>query len=267
MSAEFLECAVAEGVGTITLSRPSALNALNEQLLRELRKTLAMWLTDPAVDVVIITGKGTKAFAAGADIAELAAKRPIELASATGMQECLTEIRSYPKPTIAAVNGFAFGGGFELALSCDIRLASEQAKLGLPELSLGIIPGAGGTQLLTRLAGAGSAIYYVLTGLPMEAHRAHELGIVSEVVSADDLLPRAAELAQLIRAKGPLATQLAKFAIGAASGEVAAGLAVEKLAQAVAFASPDAREGMTAFLEKRPPHFTDEIPRKDGTVA
>lgn len=267
MSPSLLETSVADGVGTITLSRPEALNALNEQLLGELRSTLSGWLADPAVDVVVITGAGEKAFAAGADIGELLAKPAIELASATGMQECLTWIREFPKPTIAAVNGFAFGGGFELALSCDIRIASERAKLGLPELSLGIIPGAGGTQLLTTLAGAGPALYHVLTGLPMSAQQAREFGIVAEVTAPGELLARAAELAQLIRQRGPLAAQLAKLAIGAALPESRSGLLVEKLAQAVLFSTADAREGMTAFLDKRPPRFTDEIPRKDGTVA
>lgn len=267
MSFVYIERSIADGVGTITLNRPSALNALNEQMLGEVRETLSIWLTDDAVDVVVITGQGTKSFAAGADIGELAGKNPIEMASATGMQECLTAIRTYSKPTIAAVNGFAFGGGFELALSCDIRIASDSAKLGLPELSLGIIPGAGGTQLLTRLAGPGPALYHVLTGLPMTAPRALELGVIAEVLPGEDLLQRAVEIAGRIRSNGPLASQLAKVAIGAATSEAGTGFLVEKLAQAVAFSTPDAQEGMNAFLDKRSPQFNDQIPRKDGTVA
>lgn len=267
MSGEFVQAEIADGVGTLTLTRPAALNALNEQVLTGLRSTLTAWLHDSTVEIIVFTGSGEKAFAAGADIAELQGKGPIEMAAATGMQEFLTWIRNYPKPTIAAVNGFAFGGGFELALSCDIRIASERAKLGLPELSLGIIPGAGGTQLLTRIAGSGTALYHVLTGLPMSAADAHCHGLVSEVCPPDQLLARAAELAQLIRAKGPLAAQLAKLSIGAAHSDPATGLLVEKLAQAVLFGTSDAKEGMTAFLEKRPPLFTDSISRKDGTVA
>lgn len=183
------------------------------------------------------------------------------------MQEFFTWLRNYPKPTIAAVNGFAFGGGFELALSCDIRIASERAKLGLPELSLGIIPGAGGTQLVTRIAGSGTALFHILTGLPMTAAEARDRGLVSEVCEPAQLTARASELAQLIRARGPLAAQLAKLSVGAAHSDPATGLVVEKLAQAVLFGTADAREGMAAFLDKRPPQFSDHIARKDGTVA
>lgn len=267
MSPEFVATSVADGVGTLTLSRPAALNALNEQLLRELRETLVAWQTATNVDVVVVTGAGEQAFAAGADISELVTKDAIEMAAGHGMQEFFTWISNYPKPTIAAVNGFAFGGGLELALACDIRIASENAKLGLPELSLGIIPGAGGTQLLTKLAGSGPALFHILTGIPIPAAEARTLGIVSEVTAREELLQRAAELAQLIRAKGPLAARLAKLAVGAAHAGQSTGLLVEKLSQAVLFSTADAREGMTAFLEKRTPMFTDEPTRKDGTVA
>lgn len=267
MSREFVGADVADGVGTLTITRPAALNALNEQVLRELRDMLTSWIDDPAVDVVVLTGAGEKAFAAGADIAELAAKGAIEMAAATGMQEFMTWLRNYPKPTIAAVNGFAFGGGFELALSCDIRIASERATLGLPELSLGIIPGAGGTQLVTRIAGSGTALFHILTGLPMTAIEARDRGLVSEVCEPARLSARAGELAQLIRSRGPLAAQLAKLSVGSAHSDPATGLLVEKLAQAVLFGTADAREGMTAFLDKRPPQFSDHIARKDGTVA
>lgn len=258
---------VTDGVGVITLARPEALNALNNQLLSELRTTLTEWAASPAVDVVVVTGDGPKAFAAGADISELVSKDAIEMSAGSGMQELFTWINEFPKPTIAAVNGYAFGGGFELALACDIRIASKNARLGLPELSLGIIPGAGGTQLLSKLAGSGTALFHVLTGVPMTADRAHELGVVSEVTTSDALLERAVELGQMIRSKGPLATRLAKLAIRASEEGAKSGLLIEKLAQAVLFSTPDATEGMTAFLEKRTPHFTDEVLRKDGTVA
>lgn len=267
MSGEFVTASVADGVGTATLTRPAAMNALNEQLLRELRETLTAWEHSADVDVVVITGAGEKAFAAGADIGELVGKGPIEMAGASGMQEFFTWISNYPKPSIAAVNGFAFGGGLELALACDIRIASENAKLGLPELALGIIPGAGGTQLLTSLAGRGPALFHILTGIPLGADEARAAGIVSEVTARAELLGRACELAQLIRAKGPLAARLAKLAVSAAHADPATGLLVEKLSQAVLFATADAKEGMTAFLEKRPPEFTDVLTRKDGTVA
>lgn len=263
MTAVLIETSLASGIATLTLSRPEALNALNDQMIDEMRTALLSWERDPEVSVVIVTGSGQRAFAAGADIAELAGKDPLEMALGSGMQEFFTWLASYPKPTIAAVNGYAFGGGFELALSCDIRIASDSASLGLPELSLGIIPGAGGTQRLSRIVGQGPALYHVLTGTPIKAARALELNVVSECVSSEALLERAGELARTIQRQGSAAARLAKLAIRDTQPGLDSGLLVEKLAQAVLFSTTQKREGMAAFLEKRPPNFNDEVPRKD----
>lgn len=263
MSAVQIETKLEAGIARLTLNRPAALNALNDQMLDEMRVALSAWERDPAVAVVIITGSGQRAFAAGADIAELAGKDPLEMALGSGMQEFFTWLAGYAKPTIAAVNGYAFGGGFELALSCDIRIASTTAKLGLPELSLGIIPGAGGTQRLSRIVGQGPALYYVLSGTPITADRALELNVISECLAPEALLERADELARTIQRQGPVAARLAKLAIRDTQPGLETGLLVEKLAQAVLFSTAEKQEGMAAFLEKRPPNFNGEGSRKD----
>lgn len=265
MSATLIETSVVAGIGTLTLNRPEALNALNDQLLEEMLTTLVAWEGDPMVAVVIITGSGQRAFAAGADISELASKDALEMALGRGMQEFFTWLARYPKPTIAAVNGYAFGGGFELALCCDVRIASANASLGLPELALGIIPGAGGTQRLSRIVGQGPALYHVLTGLPMGAARALELNVISECVAAEKLLERATDVARMIQKQGPAAARLAKLAIRETQPGLESGLLVEKLAQAVLFSTTQKREGMAAFLEKRPANFNGEGTRKGTT--
>jgi enoyl-CoA hydratase len=263
MTAALIETSLVEGIATLTLNRPEVLNALNDRLLDEMAAALVAWERDPAVAVVIITGSGQRAFAAGADIAELAGKDPLEMALGSGMQEFFTWLARYSKPTIAAVNGYAFGGGFELALSCDVRIASTTAALGLPELSLGIIPGAGGTQRLSRIVGQGPALYHVLTGTPISAARAYELNVISECVAPETLMERATDLARAIQRQGPAAARLAKLAIRQTQPGLDSGLLVEKLAQAVLFSTTEKREGMAAFLEKRPPNFTVEVSRKD----
>lgn len=253
-----IETAVEGRIGTITLNRPEVLHALDDEMLREMRDVLSRWDGDSTVDVVILTGAGDRAFAAGADIEGLSAKDSVELAARSGMQEFMAWLESYPAITIAAVNGYAFGGGFELAMSCDIRIASEKAKLGLPELGLGIIPGATGTQRLTALAGASAAMFHVLTGATMTAARAYELGVVSEVTAPEELRPRARQLAEGLLSKGPTALRLAKVAIRAATPQSENGRLVEKLAQAVLFGTAERTEGMSAFLEKRSPRFNGE---------
>ncbi|HWI49002.1 MAG TPA: enoyl-CoA hydratase-related protein, partial [Rummeliibacillus sp.] len=201
------------------------------------------------------TGAGEKSFAAGADIRELN-KRVMVEALQPNMTSTYRKIEEYEKPTIAAINGFALGGGLELALACDIRLASLNAKMGLPEVGLGIIPGAGGTQRLTRIIGKGKALELILTGDIITAEEAVNLGLVSCAVPQDELIEKSIEYANKISIKGPLALRLAKAAVNrGADIEMETALYLEKLSQTILIGSEDKREGTQAFLEKRQPHF------------
>ncbi|WP_162622944.1 enoyl-CoA hydratase/isomerase family protein [Microbacterium suaedae] len=250
---------VSDGIGTITLARPKALNALTSEVTETLAAQIRAWEASASVDVVIVTGEGDRAFAAGADIPELRSKSGIEMTH-RGMQHAISTVRESTLPTLAAVNGLAFGGGFELALACDVRIAVPRATFALPETGLGIIPGAGGTQMLTRIAGPSVASHLILTGAHMRADRAYELGIVSSIHEPEDLEAAAIELAQAMRGKGPRALRLAKAAIAAAHDtSMSAGLQIELLAQAVLFETADRDEGMDAFLERRQPHFDGEV--------
>jgi enoyl-CoA hydratase len=246
---------VENGIGRITINRPDVRNALNMETVNEMRSVLHNWKTDHAVHVLVFTGAGDKAFAAGADIAQLR-ERTIFDALDSQMQSFYRELELYDKPTIAAINGFALGGGCELAMSCDIRIASYNAKLGLPELNLAIIPGAGGTQRLARLVGKGKAVEMILTGTIVEAEEAKQIGLVTQVSAPEDLMTAVRATADAILAKGPLAVRLAKVAIQTGfETDLSTGLVIEKLAQAVLFTTEDKREGTTAFLEKRKPNF------------
>lgn len=251
-------------IGIIRLDRPAELNALTFATVEEIAAQVQRWEVDGETDGVVITGSGQKAFAAGADIRELQDKSVQEM-TARGMQHAMTALRESSLISVAAVNGLALGGGFELALSCDIRLATPQASFGLPELGLGIIPGAGGTQLLTRYTNASVASYHILTGQPISADRAHQLGLVSELHEAEDLMAAAMEVIGTIASKGPLARQLAKRAIhGAAHAGMDSGLEIELLAQAAIFGTQEREEGLNAFLERRTPSFIPRPrPRKD----
>lgn len=243
-------------VGVITITRPDALNALTFAIVERIARQFETWCSEGSVDGVVVSGAGDRAFAAGADIAELQGKSVADMID-TGMQRWLTRIRESPLPSVAAVSGFAFGGGCELALACDIRLATPTSKFGLPELGLGIIPGAGGTQLLSRYAGISVASYHILTGRPMSAERAHQIGLVSEIHEAPAIRDAAVGLVESMAAKGPLALRLAKRAIRAsADTSLAAGLEVELLAQAALFGTEERAEGLAAFVEKRTPHFS-----------
>lgn len=242
-------------VGVITVNRPDALNALTFDVVRTIAQQFGTWRDDQSIHGVVITGAGDKAFAAGADITELQRKRVPEMTD-TGMQHWMSTIRESPLPSVAAVSGFALGGGFELALACDIRIATPASKFGLPETGLGIIPGAGGTQLLSRYAGVSVANYHVLTGAPMSAERAHQLGLVSELHDAAQLRDAAIALVELMAGRGPLALRLAKRAIRASSDtSLAAGLEIELLAQAALFGTEERDEGLAAFVGKRQPNF------------
>ncbi|MFY0545601.1 enoyl-CoA hydratase/isomerase family protein [Brevibacillus sp. H7] len=245
-----------EGIGLLMINRPDVRNALDLNTLREMERALEEWRYDEDVRVVIFTGAGEKSFAAGADISQLHKRTMIE-ALMPNMTATYRKIEEYEKPTIAAINGFALGGGLELALACDIRVAAFHAKLGLPELSLGIMPGAGGTQRLSRIIGKGRAMELILTGDIITAERAEQIGLVSRAVPSEELLPVAKEYAGKIAAKGPLAVRLAKAVIHqGADIEMTSALFLEKLAQTVLMGSDDKQEGTQAFLQKRTPQFT-----------
>jgi enoyl-CoA hydratase len=240
----------------VTINRPELRNALNKETLQEMIDALHDIKTDDTVGCVIFTGKGDKSFAAGADISQLRQKTALDVFKPGGMQEVYDQIEMFDKPTIAKVNGFALGGGCELALACDIRVASVNAKFGLPELNLSIIPGAGGTQRLARLVGKGKALDMILTGKIIDGAEAYRIGLVSEVVSQDELTAKTEELAEKILAKGPLAVKLAKLVVQSGfDTDQRTGLLIERLAQAVLFSTEDKNEGTSAFLEKRKPAF------------
>jgi enoyl-CoA hydratase len=252
---ETILTSVEENVGTITINRPDVRNALSTQVLGDVRGALAEFRYDDEVGVVVFTGAGDRAFAAGADINELRERTFLD-ALASLMQAVYDEIEDYEKPTIAAVNGLALGGGCELAMACDIRIASENARFGQPEVNLSIIPGAGGTQRLARLVGKGKATEMILTGEIIGAEEAHRVGLVTRVISCDELVDAVRETARSIMSKGPLAIRLAKLAIRTGfETDLKTGLVIERLAQAVLLTSEDKREGVSAFLEKREPEF------------
>ena len=203
-----------DGIGFITINRPDVRNAMNQQVLEELRDALDELREDESVGVVVFTGTGEKAFVAGADIGELKERTLLD-GLAARMQKLYDEVEGFEKPTIAALNGYALGGGCELAMACDVRIASENTKLGLPETGLSIIPAAGGTQRLARLVGKGRAIEMILTGRIVEADEAYNIGLVSHVVPQAGLMDAARETARQILLKGPLAVRLAKLTIQA----------------------------------------------------
>jgi enoyl-CoA hydratase/3-hydroxyacyl-CoA dehydrogenase len=247
---------VKDKMATITMNRPQAMNALNEKVLRELKETIAQVRDDPDVRVVIVTGEGP-AFVAGADIPAMMVKSLIEIREFTHFGHgVLQDIERLEKPVIAAINGFALGGGLELALACDIRLASTDARLGFPEVGLGIFPGFGGTQRTTRLVGKGRACELIFTGDQIGAEEAADMGLVNRVVSPHQLMAETRRLATRIARQGPIAVGRAKTTINQAlQAGLDAGLAYELEAVTQTFGTEDQNEGMKAFLERRRPDF------------
>jgi len=245
-------------VATLTINRPAVLNALDTPTTDELRHAVLHLKQDASVRVVIVTGAGEKAFIAGADINELAALRPTQgKEHAQRGQEVLQFIERFPKPVIAAINGFALGGGCELALACHIRIASENAQMGLPEVTLGIIPGYGGTQRMARLLGKGKALELICSGDRVKADEAERIGLVNRVVPLDQLLPVCEELAKKIASRAPLAVRAAIEAVVIGSEmPVEEGQLLEATLFGLLCATDDTKEGMRAFLEKRAANFT-----------
>jgi len=247
---------VKNGIGVLTLNQPEVRNALCPQTWDEIRQGMHEFGKNKDVRVVIITGAGGKAFASGANIKTLRDRPALETIESEA-QDVLNEIENLNKPVIAAIDGFALGGGCEVAMSCDIRIATSRSKLGQPEVNLGVIPGAGGTQRLQRLVGMGKAKELIYTGDIITAQEAKEIGLVNQVVEEPEQLMEAAmAMAAKIMSKGPLAVSFAKAAINlGANTDLRSGMLFEKFAQTVLFSTEDRIEGTSAFLEKRKPEF------------
>ncbi|HZT33445.1 MAG TPA: enoyl-CoA hydratase-related protein [Bryobacteraceae bacterium] len=257
MSYNNIRLEVEDGVALVTLNRPEKLNALNAETVGELSRAFDEVADSPQVRGLILTGAGEKAFVAGADIRELAALVPAEAQRyAARGQKVFRRLEEMPKPSVAAINGYALGGGLELAMACTVRVASSQARLGQPEVKLGILPGYGGTQRLPRLVGRGRALDLLLSGEPIDAAEAHRIGLVNYVVPPADLLSFCRQWLRKVLANAPLAVALAMEAVDAGlDAGLEQGLRLEAAAFGVATATEDRREGMQAFLEKRKPAF------------
>src|SRR5881296_1506371 len=248
---------IRDSIAFVTINRPDKLNALNDQVMLELGKAAESIATEPDIRGAILTGAGPKSFVAGADVGDLARQGPFDgKARAQRGQAVLRRLETCGKPVIAAINGFALGGGCELAMACHIRIASENAKFGQPEVKLGIAPGYGGTQRLPRLVGKGNALRLILTGDMIDAQEAYRIGLVNQVVPAGDLLAAAEKTLRGILAMGPLAVRLALEAVDQGlEMTLDEGLLLEANHFGLLAATEDMKEGLTAFLEKRPPRF------------
>ena len=244
------------GVAILTINRPDKLNALNSAVHTDGVAALDELRNDAEVRVLVITGAGEKSFIAGADISEFAGKSPVEQRSTFYERSLFNSLDSFPKPVIAMVNGFCLGGGNELALACDIRICTPNARFSQPEINLGIMPGGGGTQRLTRLIGEGRSMEMILTGDMIDAETAHKFGLVNHVYNADELEAKTMEMANKIAEKAPIALQLCKEAVKFASrSNLDEGLRREVDLFALVFSTEDKTEGVSAFLEKRKPVF------------
>jgi enoyl-CoA hydratase len=244
-----------ETLGVITLNRPDALNALNSRMVEEILSALRAFESDEDVRCVIITGN-EKVFCAGADIKEMATKTTVDFIRSSSFLPLWKGVAAHPKPIIAALSGYVLGGGLELAMACDILIASETAKLGQPEINIGIIPGGGGTQRLTRAVGRYKAMEMILTGSPITAEDARQHGLVNRVVPREKFLDEAKLVAKEIASKSPLATRMAKQAINKAHElGITEGIEFERQLFYHLFSTQDKEEGMRAFLEKRKPEF------------
>jgi enoyl-CoA hydratase len=246
-----------DGIGTVIINRPKALNALNAATVYELDQMFDELAANDAVKVVIVTGSGEKSFVAGADIIEMKAKTAIEGRQWGQLaQAVFSKIENLAKPVIAAVNGYALGGGCELAMACDIRIASEKAKFGQPEVSLGIPPGFGGTQRLSRLVGKGRAKELLFTGDMIDASEAYRIGLANQVVAPEELINTAKTMAKKIMSRAPIAVQVCKSAVNKGLDvDLNSGIAYEAEVFGLCFATEDQKEGMTAFIEKRKANF------------
>jgi len=245
-------------LAVLTVNRPKMRNALNDETVEEIAQAVKEVEADPELRVLIVTGAGDKAFVAGADINELEARDEVLGRAVTKRrQQVLTMIEELPCPSIAAINGWAMGAGLELAMACSVRIAAETARMGQPEVKLGITPGAGGTQRLPRLVGLGRAMELILTGDPIDAAEAHRIGLVNRVVAPEALMDEAKKLAATIAERPKLAVQYAKEAVlRQADGSLAEGLAHESYLHALSCGTADKAEGVAAFLAKRDPKFT-----------
>lgn len=240
-------------VAILTINRPDKLNALNGEVRDAAMSTLAELENDDTIGVVVITGAGEKSFIAGADIAEFEGRSPFDQRHAMRSPRVFDVMASFPKPVIAMINGFCLGGGCELAMSCDLRVASETARFGQPEIKLGLIPGGGGTQRMPRLTGTGQAMRLMLTGDMIPAAEAKEIGLVEMVFPAEELRAKTLELAQKIAANSPLTLSIAKEAVRAAERlPLEDGITYERDLFCLAFSTEDKAEGVKAFLDKRP---------------
>ena len=258
MTYETLLYDVADGVATVTLNRPEVHNAMNERMRQELTRCFGEVATSDAVRVVVVTGAGERAFSAGADIREFVEPQvPVRFRESRKRVDFRQAMDRCPQPIIAAIRGYALGGGLELALACDIRIASEDAQLGLTEVNLAIIPGGGGTQRLPRLIGRGRALEMILTGARIDAREAWRIGLVERVVPAADVLASARELARTLAEKAPVALRYAKEAVvKGLELPLADGLRLENDLATLLRTTEDRVEGAKAFLEKRKPRFT-----------